>query len=210
MIAATKWYDLVRKVCLDNELLDKLWGEISLNYSSTSRYYHNIEHINRMLDSYDRWQNLLVKKEIVLLAIIYHDVIYEPQRNDNEEQSALFAKKQLSKTGFTSSFIEECGKYIVATKAHEADGADSDLNYLLDFDLEILGSPWGDYKNYTEQIRKEYKMYPDFLYKKGRIKVLKHFLGLKSIYKTEDFVNQNEIKARENIEKELKLYLQKK
>jgi predicted metal-dependent HD superfamily phosphohydrolase len=58
---------------------------------------------------------------------------------------------------------------------------------------------------YFEQIRKEYRIYPDFLYKPGRAKALEHFLENKFIFQTEEFRKLYEEKARRNIEKEISL-----
>ena len=78
-----------------------------------------------------------------------------------------------------------------------------DNAYLLDFDLSILGSDWDSYRNYTIQIRKEYKIYPDFMYKSGRKKVLQHFLERETLYFTEAYQVTHENRARENLKKEL-------
>jgi predicted metal-dependent HD superfamily phosphohydrolase len=40
----------------------------------------------------------------------------------------------------------------------------------LDADLSILGKDLDTYLAYTKMIRKEYSIYPDFLYKPGRKK----------------------------------------
>ena len=55
------------------------------------------------------------------------------------------------------------------------------------------------------QIRKEYSIYPDFLYNPGRKKALEHFLEHKFIFQTEEFRTQYETKARENIKREIEL-----
>ncbi len=80
-----------------------------------------------------------------------------------------------------------------------------DINYLLDADLSVLGKDRETYLVYTQMIRKEYSIYPDFLYKPGRKKVLRHFLELENIFKTEYFRDQYETQAKENIETELRL-----
>jgi len=60
------------------------------------------------------------------------------------------------------------------------------------------------YENYTHQLRKEYAVYPDLLYNEGRKKVLMHFLEMNRIFKTDEFYNQFEKQARENLKRELK------
>lgn len=78
-------------------------------------------------------------------------------------------------------------------------------NYLLDVDLSVLGKDTQTYLGYTKQIRKEYSIYPDFLYNLGRKKVLQHFLELENIFKTEDFRDKYESQARKNIEFEISI-----
>ena len=92
---------------------------------------------------------------------------------------------------------------IEATKKHKLTD-DSDTNFLLDLDLSILGSSSNQYKRYRENIKKEYYMYPGFMYRKGRKKVLEHFLNLDSIFKTEFFKKEYEKRARKNLKLELK------
>ncbi|MGE5944923.1 MAG: hypothetical protein ACM31G_11355, partial [Flavobacteriales bacterium] len=76
-------------------------------------------------------------------------------------------------------------------------------NILLDLDLSILGKSPEEYKKYCENIKKEYHIYPDFMYRKGRIKVLKNLLDLNSIYKTSFFKNVYEEQAKMNVRFEL-------
>ena len=90
----------------------------------------------------------------------------------------------------------------MATKLHGLN-TDSDTNYFMDADLAILGADDDLYNLYTRQIRKEYKFYPDLLYKPGRRKVLQHFLQMDSIYKTSYFKDKYEWQARKNIKREL-------
>jgi len=74
---------------------------------------------------------------------------------------------------------------------------------MLDVDLAILAASREAYTRYTHAIREEYKIYPYFLYKKGRKKVLQHFLERKQIYFTEEFQAQHEANARENLRWEI-------
>jgi predicted metal-dependent HD superfamily phosphohydrolase len=47
-------------------------------------------------------------------------------------------------------------------------------------------------------------MYPDFLYRPGRRKVLQHFLDMERIFKTEEFASKFEKQARVNLGWELR------
>jgi predicted metal-dependent HD superfamily phosphohydrolase len=92
---------------------------------------------------------------------------------------------------------------IIATKKHLA-GQGKETDLFLDADLAILGFPANYYEIYTKAIRKEFSMVPDLLYRPGRKKVLRHFLQMDSIFKTESFRDRFERQARINIENELK------
>lgn len=72
-------------------------------------------------------------------------------------------------------------------------------------DLSILGADWDIYQTYIKNIRTEYKIYPDFAYNKGRIKVLQHFLDLEKIYKTAELQERFESQARRNLQQEIAL-----
>jgi len=48
---------------------------------------------------------------------------------------------------------------------------------------------------------------PDFIYNQGRQKVLKHFLAMNQIYKTDYFFNKYESQARTNLNIELEKLL---
>jgi predicted metal-dependent HD superfamily phosphohydrolase len=112
------------------------------------------------------------------------------------------AHDQLTRLGIPNDKIARCQQQIIATKEHQYN-SDNDTNYLVDMDLAILGESPEIYKDYSGKIREEYAVYPDFLYKKGRKKVLQHFLGMGIIFKTEEFRDIYEQQARENLNTEL-------
>lgn len=92
----------------------------------------------------------------------------------------------MMEAGFGQKRASRCYRHIMATKGHQL-SADPDTNFFTDADLAILGQDEATYLNYRSAIRKEYRVYPDFLYKPGRRKVLPYFLGLPRIFKTEYF-----------------------
>jgi predicted metal-dependent HD superfamily phosphohydrolase len=71
--------------------------------------------------------------------------------------------------------------------------------------LKILSEDWEAYQTYCNQIRKEYKIYPNILYKPGRKKALEHFLEQEFIYKTENFRKLFDEEAKNNIKREISL-----
>lgn len=74
----------------------------------------------------------------------------------------------------------------------------------LDLDLSILGASEDDYDGYAKQIGEEYSCYSVEGYRNGRIKVMKGLLNRKRLYFTDYFHMKYEVRARENIEREIK------
>lgn len=188
----------------DQNLIENLWLEIEKKYSEKGRHYHNFEHLQNMFSELESVKDKISDFNIISFSVFYHDVIYDASSKSNEEKSAEFAKKRLEKLNINKESINKIFNQIIATKAHQKSD-DQDINYLLDADLSILGKGAETYLDYTKKIRKEYSIYPDFLYKPGRKKVLQHFSALENIFKTDYFKEKYEVQARENIEIEISL-----
>lgn len=200
----TRWKKLASMYTDDPLFLEDHWKEISTAYSKDNRYYHNLDHIRYMLHFAENDQNDLVDYDMLQFAIWYHDIVYTATKSTNELKSAQCAQKQLKTLKIDPKRIENCANLIISTKKHEIVNAQNEDNaYLLDWDLAILGTPWETYELYTQKIRKEYSIFPDFMYKKGRKKVLQHFLERPRIYYTKKYYDLWETNARNNIQKEL-------
>lgn len=196
------WKKVALNYTSDAKLITGLWTEIEKAYSDKKRYYHNLAHVKYMIDKALEHKDDLNDPDTIMFSIFYHDIVHNTMGQENEQKSADIAKLRLASLGVPADKISRCKKQVVATKAHHYSD-DNDTNYLLDFDLAILGDTPESYKEYTKKIRKEYSTYPDFLYKKGRKKVLQHFLDMDRIFKTEAFYKKYEMQARENLKAEI-------
>ncbi|HJY12665.1 MAG TPA: hypothetical protein VJ304_07740 [Flavobacterium sp.] len=202
-----KYTELLLKIGFPKNDIHQNWLDLEKAYSKKSRHYHNLTHIKDMVYSYEKYSGQLQFPNEVLYSIFYHDYIYVSSKKDNELKSAEYAVKILPKeTTLNSELVFDA---ICATQQHQHNEVE-DINWLIDFDLKILARGWEDYKIYFEQIRKEYRIYPDFLYKPGRAKALKHFLENEFIFQTDEFRKLYEKKARKNIEKEISILESKK
>lgn len=188
----------------DQQFISDLWREIETRYSEKGRHYHNLLHLENMFSELEAVESDISDFTAISFSVFYHDIIYDAASKSNEEKSAVKAEKRLTDLQFSKDKISRISQQILATKSHQRCD-DEDTNYLLDADLSVLGKDLKTYLQYTQNIRKEYSIYPDFLYKPGRKKVLKHFLELESIFKTEYFKEKYEIRAKENIAAELQL-----
>ena len=185
-------------------LAEDFWNEIENAYSQPKRFYHNLEHLEYLIDSLQPIIDEIKDWDTLMFSVFYHDIVYKPVNKDNEEQSAFLAVKRLEELGVNDGVISECRQQILATKSHQVSG-NPDVNFFTDADLAILGSDWESYHSYMNKIRKEYKVYPDIIYKPGRRKVVQHFLAMERIYKTDYFFVRLEQQAKENLTKELTL-----
>jgi predicted metal-dependent HD superfamily phosphohydrolase len=180
-----------------------LWLEIEDHYTEKGRHYHTLEHLRHLYAGLLLNKNAVSDWNAVLFALFYHDIIYSPTAKDNEEKSAELAARRLEELGAGTALIDKCRRLILATKKHEP-GEDRDINLFTDADLSVLGASPEVYLRYAQNVRKEYSIYPDLLYKPGRKKVLQHFLDMPRIFKTPEFYGHYEAQARLNLAHELK------
>lgn len=202
------FYEILRVFVDKPKKIDRLYADIIKRYSSSGRHYHSIEHIYSMCDLWVKHKKDMLRPSFVFLAIIYHDVIYKSNRKDNEEQSAEYFHTIAFESKFNMQaseivYVKDLIRYtehncFFAEKLHK------DAQLLLDFDLSVLSKSEDVYSKYSKDIRQEYKRYASFLYKKGRLDVLKGFLQKDKIYLTKEFIFFEE-KARKNIENEINL-----
>lgn len=182
-------------------------------YDHHPRKYHNNEHIEYMWDTHllfrdsirdENGQSIRDYDFQICLAIIFHDIVYEPTSKTNEEDSAQFFLDYLNvDDGIVCSNPEEIHRVILATKNHlstEHDSLPFWGRYLLDLDLYGMG----DSELYTKngkKIREEYYMFSDEEFYKGRISFLENFLSHERIFRVFTF---REKSTRLNMQNDLK------
>ena len=186
----------------DFTLIDELWTEIKTNYDKRARHYHNIFHLDSLIEQLLPVRSHIGDWQTLIFSVAYHDIVYNILKKDNEEKSAALAYDRLTKLNCPVPQKEKCKLQILATKQHQM-SSDTDTNYFIDADLSILGFDNKSYFKYTGQIRKEYRHFPDIIYKPGRRKVLSSFLKMKNIFKTKYFQDKYEEQAKINILNEL-------
>lgn len=183
-------------------VMEAEWASIKKSYDSNGRYYHNLEHLGYMLNLLEATGASPQDPTCLRAAILYHDVVYAVNNKGNETKSAKRAQRFLTGIGWPDERVARCVRHIQATAKHNA-SADSDTALLLDLDLAILGDAPAAYDAYASNIRREYRRYPDFLYRRGRAKMLQFFLAKPEIYRTAAIREQREVQARRNLSREL-------
>jgi len=194
-----RWEELEKRVGMPIN-----WSTLESGYSRPQRHYHGlIPHIEQCLNEFDIVKHLVKNNDELEIALWFHDIVYDPTRQDNQERS--FGLLEVLTNGNKSLFFmkENIHRYILATK-HNAVSEDMDSKLIADIDLSILGKPHEEFLKYEHEIKEEYKHIAPEDFKKGRAVILQRFLDRKDIYQTEFFRKKYEERARTNLNESLK------
>ncbi|MCP3887437.1 MAG: hypothetical protein GY702_00990 [Desulfobulbaceae bacterium] len=195
-----RWMELFSFTSETGNTIQNGFQKLVDRYSEKHRHYHTLHHVNACLKHLDEIAGRIVDLKTVEIALWFHDIIYDPKRNDNEKKSAEYAKAFLGSVNLASDVILKIVHLVALTK-HPSNPETNDEKYLIDIDLAILAANKERYDRYESSIRKEYGFVPSFLYKKGRKKILMSFAKSDRIYSSEYFYEKYENQARRNIKR---------
>lgn len=138
-------------------------------YNKENRFYHNFDHIIDLLKS------IRFYDERLIIAILFHDIVYDIKSDNNEENSIEFLREN---SRMDSREFREIKDIMIATKAGA--NAMSDLEREIKFvDNKILYSEnIYELLDWEEKIFKEYQAYPLSRYLKGRSQFLENCFNL--------------------------------
>ncbi len=180
------------------------WAAVVRSWGEPHRRYHDLAHLAAVLGILDRLADDAADPDAVRLAAWYHDVVYDPRRNDNEAVSAGRARAGLR--GLVSDErIAEVERLVLLTAGHAVEPGDANGAVLCDADLAVLASPPEAYAAYASAVREEYGHVPDDLFTAGRIAVLEQLLALPRLYRLATVAGTWEPRARANMAAELSL-----
>ena len=180
-----------------------LFNQLVRAYGEPQRHYHTLQHLRECLAHFEAASALARRPEEVELGLWFHDAVYDPQRQDNEQRSAEWARSGIVAAGCEAAVAERVAQLVLATARHEAPPGDPDAQLLLDIDLAILGAAPARFDEYERQVRAEYAHVPDAQFRAGRARVLAGFLGRPRLYATQPFHDALEQRARGNIGRSL-------
>jgi len=142
-------------------ILDK-WNE-------SHRYYHNLDHLTDLISKIneDFGNNKISKndRDKLIITALFHDVVYEPSRHDNEERSVDFFMKLCSEKYDID--IVEIKQMILDTKKHVASTPLSQI--FIDYDMGICSEGYDRLLEWESGIRMEYSHIDESDYKKNRL-----------------------------------------
>jgi predicted metal-dependent HD superfamily phosphohydrolase len=156
------------KIKMDVNLLLSMWNE-------SQRYYHNLDHLNSLLsDIKKQYESNVSEKEFdkLNLVALFHDIVYDPTKVDNEEKSADFFMSVCQERN--SKDILDIRQSILDTKTHNVTTNLSERFNKLD--MSIVESDYDSLLRWEEGILEEYSFVGIESYKKGRISFLESLL----------------------------------
>lgn len=153
------------------------FSDIIEKYSELHRFYHIFPHVKFIIDKVN---DMFIKgkineseRNILIVAAIFHDIIYDPQRTDNELQSAKYFSDHVELDTDQSNKVYEI---ILATRIHEKTG-DKLIDIFCDLDMwNISNGSFIDILSNERKIFKEYQFVDYSTYKIERIKFLENVL----------------------------------
>lgn len=175
-----------------------LFNQLVAAYSGRQRHYHTLQHLRECLAHLEATATLAQRPAEVEAALWFHDAVYDPGRQDNEERSAGWAAGALRAAGCDEGVATRVHAMVLATREHAASG-DADTQLLLDIDLAILGASPARFAEFERQVRAEYAHVPEAAYRTGRAAVLGGFAARPWIYGTRPYRDALEVRARDNI-----------
>ncbi|HEV3026725.1 MAG TPA: N-methyl-D-aspartate receptor NMDAR2C subunit [Planctomycetota bacterium] len=174
------------------------WEALAARYGEPHRAYHTLRHIEHCLEEFDAVRAEARDPVAVEMALWYHDAIYDTQRRDNEERSAVLAAQTAAAAGLPTALALRIGD-LIRVSTHKKSASDPDGRLFADVDLAILGQPPDAFGEYERQVRQEYAWVPEADFRAGRAKILEAFLDRFSVYATPGFQERYEKQARLNL-----------
>jgi len=175
-------------------------------YTESHRSYHTDKHLEQCFNVVDRYIPYVQDLDAIVLALFFHDIVYDPTAKDNEEKSAQRLAELAAQLNVPPSVKDRACHAIMATKHKAKDPRDLDTisRYVVDVDLSIFAvGLQGDYDRYTWDVRAEYKFVPDRAFKEGRATFMEGMLQRSAIYFSDLFYSEFEETARNRIEREI-------
>ncbi len=201
MLDEQRWNRLIERLC-GNPPPPDAFGRLVAAYREPHRRYHTMAHIEHCLHEFDAARDLARNPDRVEFAIWLHDSVYDPQRTDNEEKSALWAVEILTASRVPRETIEHIRALILSTQ-HEDIPSDPDARLLVDIDVSGFGLPWEEFDLNGRAIREEYAWVDEEAYRAGRVKVLRGFFERPRLYLTDRFESAYGARGRANLRKAL-------
>lgn len=171
-------------------------------WSETHRWYHDLRHLQEVLDRVDVLARHATRPELVRLAAWWHDAVHYGTAGEDERASARLAEAGLRAAGVNADDTAEVVRLVLLTVDHDPGPDDLDGAVLCDADLGILAAVPQRYAEYVAGVRREYAHVDDNDFRTGRAAVLRRLLDRPRLFRTATAAGW-ERRARANVTAEL-------
>jgi predicted metal-dependent HD superfamily phosphohydrolase len=171
----TSFNDILKQYVSDKAItfyLPNLWKD-------KKRFYHNTGHLIQIIQDIEKnmyFKELpLYEKHTLLLAAFFHDAIYDPKKQDNEDASIRFLK---------SVYISKDAKMLhvvcdlIETTKHRKRPIKKLQRIFWDADNSKFKGSYEDFFKVEKQLQREYSFMSKEEYKEKRLKFLEQNIGL--------------------------------
>lgn len=177
------WDHIITELKVSSDIGSKWWCRLIDTYGLQPwRFYHNLRHIQELLElAFFEYENNPPLD--LLLAVWFHDSVYDPQSLTNETDSIILFREFFHETGLSSTSLKSVERAIALTSDHiralsEDENSNSEwTSKFLEMDLAILGSDKERFSRYKTEIRFEYQNLDDAEYNQGRAGFLGKYLS---------------------------------
>jgi predicted metal-dependent HD superfamily phosphohydrolase len=168
-------------------------------YFEQQRHYHTFTHIQNGFWTYGQLVGEAMRST-TFFAWAYHDSVYDPHAENNEERSARVFMDDNRIIGFCQEDAARVVDLILST-THVGE-----TNIVTDIDLAGLGSSLEVYQENTRRIRMEYNFVSDEVWAQGRTAFLKRFIARAEagkLYHSREFSAAYSARALDNMREEV-------
>ena len=143
-------------------------------WNEAHRSYHNLNHLNDLISQINENKSKFSEKEYekLMLAAIFHDIVYDPSSSTNEEDSVNFLME--CAVDKNNKDILDVKKMILDTKKHESTTNLSES--FNSYDMNIVERDFDQLLEWEKGISEEFSVYSKEQYKEGRLKFLESLL----------------------------------
>ncbi|MDJ1483717.1 adenylyltransferase/cytidyltransferase family protein [Cytophagaceae bacterium YF14B1] len=139
---------------------------LQYSWNEPHRFYHTEKHLSFLIDKIEKSSLSEEEKDKLRLTAFFHDVVYDPTAQDNEERSAEMLKEVTQ-----HPVTEEVVEMILDTKTHKPRTELS--RQFVDWDMAIVSdSDFTQLMEWERGVFKEFQFVDYSMYKMGRLALL--------------------------------------
>ena len=167
-------------VFLSKNIKEEFIPDMFKRWNESNRAYHNIDHLIDIIKTIEKNPSFnflsIYEKNALLLAAFFHDVIYDPKRKDNEDESIRYFKAAYQHDNDPKTIKVVCD--LIEVTKHRRRPLSTLQRIFWDADNDGFNRGYDNLLKNEVLIRKEFSHVSSKEYREGRLKFLESCLGL--------------------------------